>query len=126
MQHEQLWALERAFWRGGTDVYDQYLAPQVLMVLPSPAGIMDRGAIMDSITTAPRWAEVTFSNQRAITPTEDVVVLAYDARAHRSVRESEYRAHCSSTFVRMAGEWKLAGHHQAPAPSLAVSDEGHP
>lgn len=126
MGHEQLWALERNFWRGGTDVYDQCLAPQVLMVFPSPAGIMDRGAIMDSISKAPRWADVTVSNQRAIAPVKDVVVLAYDARAHRDVGGSEYRAHCSSTFIRMAGEWKLVGHQQAPDSSTAVGDEGQP
>lgn len=126
MEHEQLWALERNFWQGGTDVFDQCLAPQVLMVFPSPAGIMDRGAIMDSISKAPRWTDVTFSNQRAIAPAEDVVVLAYDARAHRDVGESEYRAHCSSTFIRMSGEWKLVGHQQAPDPFISVRDEGQP
>lgn len=126
MQQEQLWAIEQTFWRGGTDVYDQYLAPQALMVFPPPEGIMDRGAIMDSITKAPRWTDVTFSNRRSIVPAENVVILAYDARAHRDSTGSEYRAHCSSTFVRMAGEWKLVGHQQAPDPSIAVGDEDQP
>ena len=81
---------------------------------------------MDSITKAPRWADVTFSNQRAIAPAADVVVLAYDARAHRDVGESEYQAHCSSTFIRIAGDWKLVGHQQTPDPSIAAGDGDQP
>lgn len=37
MGMDDIWELARAFWFGGTDVYEQRLGPEALMVFPAPA-----------------------------------------------------------------------------------------
>ena len=114
MAHERLWNLERAFWTGGAEVYRSELAVDTVMVFPPPAGVMRRQATIESIEAAPRWREVAFDDGQVVAPAPDVTVLVYDATASRDGDSSPYRARCSSTWVRAAGEWKLAAHQQTP------------
>ena len=42
-QDEDLWKKEERFWLGDAEFYEQALAPDAIMVLPPPAGILDHG-----------------------------------------------------------------------------------
>jgi Domain of unknown function (DUF4440) len=112
MSEETLWSLEQKFWTGDAALYESRLAPTALMVLPDPAGILDREQAIESIRTAPRWAAVEFDDRREIRPAAQVVVLAYIARARRARDQTDYHARCSSTYVDDQGRWLLALHHQ--------------
>ena len=63
-----LWRLEREFWLGGAEVYERSLAPGALMVLPPPAGVMDRDARIRSIREGARGSGVDFSARRPLSP----------------------------------------------------------
>lgn len=111
---EQLWQLEKQFWLGDAAFYERTLAPQALMVLPPPAGVLGRAATIDSIRSGARWRDVSFDDRHLVPVARDTVVLAYAARADRGDGEAVYTARCSSVYVRGDRDWHLALHHQTP------------
>lgn len=112
-QDQALWRLEEQFWQGGADFYELALAADALMVLPAPAGVLDRAGTIESIRAADRWRNVSITDRhQAIAG--PVAVLAYSARAERGEGDAAYAARCSSTYVRDDDRWRLLLHHQAP------------
>src|SRR5690606_20509551 len=111
-QAQDLWRLEEQFWTGDAAFYERALAPDALMVLPAPVGVLGRAATIESIRSAPRWRKVSFMRQHHAAPGADIVVLAYEVQADRGDDASSYAAQCSSTYVRIGGSWRLALHHQ--------------
>ena len=113
MEDKEFWALERDFWLGGVFVYEARLAAQSLMVLPEPAGVLERTETINSIEAGTRWSNVNILNKKAVFPSENVALLTYRAHAARDGTQ-EYIAQCSSVYVLENAEWKLAVHHQSP------------
>ena len=109
-----LWQLEEQFWLGSSDFYSTALAPDALMVLPQPAGILDRAATIKSIGSGNRWLKVSFQKKHLVSAGSAAAVLAYLAHADRGTPDSAYVAQCTSTYVREHGQWLLVVHHQAP------------
>lgn len=118
MQHA-LWNLERAFWLGGVDVYQDHLAADALMVFPAPVGVLDRAATLAAIEAAPRWRSALFSAQRTLQPAADVFILCYAVHAKRDDAQPGYAALCSSTYVRQGEQWRLVLHQQTPSQGSA-------
>jgi hypothetical protein len=110
-----LWQLEEQFWLGSSDFYSTALAPDALMVLPQPAGILDRAATIQSIGSGNRWHKVSFQKKRLVSAGPAAAVLVYLAHADRGAPDSAYVAQCTSTYVREHEQWLLVVHHQAPA-----------
>lgn len=115
-QKQALWQLEERFWLGSAEFYEATLAPDALMVLPPPAGVLDRAATIASIRDGGRWRDVSLRQRHVATSGATTAVLAYVARADRGSPESAYAAQCSSTYVREAGQWRLLLHQQTPLP----------
>ena len=114
MNHDQgLWRLETQFWLAGAEFYERVLCADALMVLPPPAGVLDRVATLESVRGA-RWRNVSIEARHLEFPDPRVAMLAYVARAERGVPTSVYVAQCSSTYVLSADGWRLALHHQTP------------
>ncbi|HET6632974.1 MAG TPA: DUF4440 domain-containing protein [Rhodanobacteraceae bacterium] len=111
-QEQELWRLEEQFWLGDAAFYERALAPKALMVLPAPAGVLDRAATLESICSTSRWQNVSFLQKHYAASTPDTAVLAYVVEADRGSKNSGYAAQCSSTYVRIKGSWQLALHHQ--------------
>lgn len=111
---DELWQLEERFWLDGADFHARTLAPDALMVLPPPAGVLDRAASVESIRSAPRWRRIDLAERRHAQVSADTVILSYMASADRDGTDATYRAQCSSTYVREQGRWLLALHHQTP------------
>lgn len=112
---KELWRLEEQFWLADGAFYERTLAPGALMVLPEPAGILDRAATIDSIRAAARWQQVSFKEQQEALFGIETAVLAYRIQADRGSSGPSYAARCSSTYVRDSGQWLLLLHHQTPA-----------
>lgn len=109
----RLWLLEREFWLGGADVYRRHLADDALMVFPGM--VLPKSQTVDSIASAPRWTDVTFSDERLVWLAPDVVALVYHATASREHDPAPYSALASSIYVRRDGDWQLALHQQSPS-----------
>jgi hypothetical protein len=120
-QADDCWRLEEQFWLGGADFYERTLAPDALMVLPDPVGVLDRQATIASIRAGARWQGVVFRDRHVVCPGPDVAMLVYAAVAHRGADSANYAARCSSTYLRAAGQWQLVLHHQAP---MQADDDG--
>ena len=113
-QANALWKLEERFWLGSADFYAAHLAEHALMVLPPPAGMLNRQATIESIGAGARWRRVSFEGRHAVTASPTTAVLAYMAHAERDAPGSTYRAQCSSTYVHEQGQWRLLLHQQTP------------
>lgn len=112
-QSNAIWELEERFWLGSPDFYASALAPEALMVLPQPAGILGRDETIDSISSGSRWRAVSFKERHCVFPAPETAVVAYVAHADRGP-DTSYSARCSSTYVRDNGRWLLVLHHQTP------------
>jgi hypothetical protein len=111
---DELWRLEERFWLDGADFHTRTLAPDALMVLPPPAGVLDRAASVESIRSAARWRRVDMDQRRHAQVSADTAILAYVAKADRGGSDAPYEAQCGSTYVRVQGRWLLALHQQTP------------
>lgn len=118
MHERELWAIEKELWTAGEDVFEQRLDAGAIMVCPA-YGSLPRQAFLDVVRQQPcsEWARLT--DTHSYSPFPDVAVLAYNVHA---IKEgSDYHAHCSSTYVRINGNWLLAMHHQS---QLAQQPQG--
>jgi hypothetical protein len=88
----RLMDLEREFWEADADFYDRNLAPDAVMVLPDPAGVLDRDAVVHAIGSSARWVEVRMDDIRLIRLGDDVAALAY-RRRHAEPPESPSTPH---------------------------------
>ncbi len=107
-------ALEEQFWKGDADFYRRGLTAEALMVFPDPAGVLGKEETVASISQAPRWRDVEFTEVRAVTLAADAALLVYRATARRA-EEAPYVTRASSVYVRHEGAWALAFHQQTPA-----------
>ncbi|MGO1541230.1 MAG: DUF4440 domain-containing protein [Luteimonas sp.] len=114
MTDGDLWQMEAGFWTGDADFYQRHLAHGAMMVFPPPAGVLDRGRIIETISTASRWRDVDMRDRQVARPNPDTVVLAYRASARRDGDASPYRAVCGSVYTRFADGWRLVLHQQSP------------
>lgn len=109
---EQLWNDEHSFWTGEATFYETRLADICLIVFPPPTGILQRDAIIDTLSQAPRCLSVSFFEQAFATPASNVRLLAYRASADRN--GAHYECYCSSTYLLDGEHWLLAHHQQTP------------
>ena len=106
-------ALEEQFWKGDADFYRQRLTAEALMVFPDPVGVLGKEETVASISQAPRWRDVEFTEVRAVMLATDAALLVYRATARRP-EHATYVTRASSVYVRENGAWKLAFHQQTP------------
>ena len=105
---------EKAFWTGSVDYYERWLARDVLMVFPVPAGVLAREDVLAGIRAGTRWLSVEMTDITVRRPGEFVFTLAYRARAQKSHSLLDYAALIGSVYVLEDGEWKLAFHQHTP------------
>src|SRR5918992_5622849 len=90
-------ALEEQFWKGDADFYRQRLTADALMVFPDPAGVLGKEETVASISQAPRWRDVEFTEVKAVMLAADVALLVYRATARRAEHATYVtRAACMS------------------------------
>ncbi len=107
---DDIWSVEKRLWTDGADAYEELMAANCTMVF-GLSGIMKRADILKSLRRAPRWSDVTISNSVIAQHNQTVVVLAYQANAERE-SGAGYEAVCSSTYIRVDGQWRIAQHQQ--------------
>lgn len=110
-------ALEREGWEAlaGDDPVGWWadrLDEQALMVFPG--FVASREQALQGMAEAPPWAWFRLDDVRAV-DLGDTALVVYSAAARRD-GQPEYRALMASTWVRRAGEWRLALHQQTPVP----------
>lgn len=107
-----VWDIERRLWLEGAEAYGECMAPDCVMAFAG-VGVMRGADIVESLREAPRWRDVTMSDQVEAAPTRETTVIAYVAEASRDEGQN-YRALCTSTYLRVDGRWAIAQHQQTP------------
>ena len=77
--------------------------------------VLAKSQTVETIAAGSRWTSVSFSDQRLVKWTSEVVALAYRASGSREREPSAYSTLVSSVYVKRAGEWNLALHQQSPS-----------
>ena len=110
MTTETLWQMEEDFWLRGADFFERAMAPDALMVFPAPVGVLNGGAVLESLRGVPRWSSCTFED-KAEAEAGDAAALVYKVCAMRE-GAAPYHAICTSTYVRSGETWLLLAHQQ--------------
>ena len=109
----QLWEVEKQLWTGPAENYDRLMAQDCVMVFPLPAGILSRDAIIETVKMAPRWDDVELDSVSETQSNDTTITLAYVGRGLKG--SDTYEAYCSSTYIRVNGDWRIVQHQQTPA-----------
>ena len=113
MDRALLEALEKQFWTGDAEFYDQHLARDALMVFAETVGVMTREHVVNAVAASSRWGEVSLEQIRFVELDANAAILSYTARARRE-DGTEHTALLSSTYVQRGGRCWLAFHQQTP------------
>lgn len=115
---DELIQIEHAAWdalstsgEAATVFYEEFLAKDVLMLLPGGLVIDDRAQVIASMQ-GPPWESFEIAEERVLPLGDDTAVVAYRGIARRD--GNDYNALFNSTYVREAGAWRLALHQQTP------------
>ena len=110
---QRVWQLEEQFWTGSVEGSSAAVHAEALMAFPAPAGILGHAAILEGLRGSARWQAVAMEDRLLSGPADDLIVLAYTARAVRA-GAATYAAYCTSTWLRSGGDWKVVQHQQTP------------
>ncbi len=121
MRMDELLSLEHQGWMSlcqgtGSEFYGQLMTDDAVMVLPHGL-LLDRRAVIASLSDAPAWDNYEIANERIIELDDDNAVLVYTGEATRG-EEPPFSALMSSVYTRQKGELKLALYQQTPIPEV--------
>ena len=116
----ELIQIEKGFWHNGNSeaYYREHMADSGLAVLEP--GIMSKGQAIEMTSISKPWADVEFSDVRAVPLCVDCIALIYSANGHRPDNHEAYQARVVSTYIRREGKWLLALHQQTMVSPKAL------
>lgn len=106
-------AIEKGFWTGGEDYFLAHADSQCLVAFARMSAVMARAELAATVSGARRWSDPHIEVKGVVRPTEDLVVLSYEARSSRGTDE-EYHALVSSAYICRRDGWKLVFHAHTP------------
>jgi hypothetical protein len=109
---ETLWDLEQKFWLEGPDFHARQLTDDCVLLLPQPAGVLGKDGAVEWVRATPRWTGVRFGGRRLLRLHDRVILLAYNASAHRRKELTTYRTLVSTVYVNRDGDWRVAFHQE--------------
>ncbi len=112
LQNELL-KIEKTFWTGGPEAYQDHCDADCLVVFTDMAGVMKRDDIAKT-AQAGRWTDPKLTLKGFKSLSDSSAVICYDCTA-RKKDGAPYHAVISSGYVRRTEGWKLAFHQQTPS-----------
>ena len=117
MNSTDLYQIEKSLWTNDPNVYRDALCQDALLLFQE-TGVITRdtavAAIREENRESRRWAEVRFSDERVLSPTQHTRVLIYKATARWNDEQNPIAVLCSSIYALQSDEWKLVLHQQTP------------
>lgn len=112
MDDARLWGSEKSLWTTDRAGYQAVISDDALMVLPGHPHVLAGADAVQAVSATPRWAEVTFTDQKVSRPQEGLIVVAYAVEASKD--HERYTARCTTTYLRLTPEeWRVIQHQQA-------------
>ena len=109
---QDLMTIERSFWTGGPEAYEDHTDEQCLVVFTDMAGVMSRDDIAKTAEKG-RWKDVEFTPKGMAELADTSAVVTYECSARRKDGQP-FHALVSSGYVKRPDGWKLAFHQQTP------------
>ena len=106
--------IEKRFWEGTDEFYEENLAEDPVMIFPKPTGVLNKSEVMESVSGEQRWKNIEFSDVQINKASDSAVQLVYEATAESTQDGSEFKTLASSLYVKKNGSWKLVSHQQTP------------
>jgi hypothetical protein len=111
---QDLLALEKQFWTGGSKFYEENVDESCLIAFNSDmAGVMSNKDIAATVKDGNRWKDLEIELKGLVAHSVDTAILTYEARATREGGE-HYAALVSTGYVKRDGRWKMVFHQQTP------------
>lgn len=111
LEHD-LMTIERNFWTGGPEAYQQFADETCLLAFGDMAGVKSKEEMAKSAEKG-RWGELTMKKKGIAQLSDDSAVITYEATTTRKDGKL-YHALVSSAYVKRPTGWKLAFHQQTP------------
>jgi hypothetical protein len=117
MNSTEIFEIERSLWSNDPTIYRERLHDDALLVFRE-TGVITRddavAAIRELNSLNHYWAEVSFADQRVLSPTSDTCILVYRAIARWNYADSPQTVLCSSIYTERSGQWRVVFHQQTP------------
>lgn len=111
---QDLLALERQFWTGGSRFYEENIDESCLIAFNSDmAGVMSNKDIAATVKDGNRWKDLEMELKGLVTPSDDTAILSYEVRA-TGESGARYAALVSTGYAKRDGRWKMVFHQQTP------------
>lgn len=107
---QDLMTIERTFWTGGPEAYEDHADDKCLVVLADSAAMMSRDQIAKTAEQG-RWTDIALQPKGVAELDDSSAVITYECNAKRNDGR-RYHALVSSGYVRRRDGWKLAFHQQ--------------
>jgi hypothetical protein len=107
---QDLMAIERTFWTGGPEAYEDHADDRCLVVFSELASVMSRDEIAKTAEQG-RWSDVALTPKGVAQLADTSAVITYECSAAREDGRP-YHALVSSAYVKRTDGWKLAFHQQ--------------
>ena len=114
----ELTDIERTLWTNDAEIYGRTFLPEAVLIFPEIGRIdleFALNALREESAAGRRWAEVAFSDIRALTVAPDVALLHYGATARWNYKEDAEKVLCATLYVKRDGAWRVAFHQQTAA-----------
>ena len=109
---QDLMSIERTFWTGGPEAYEDHADDKCLVVFADMANTMSRQDIAKTAEKG-RWEHVALEPKGLAELDDASAVVTYECTAERKDGRA-YHALVSSAYVKRRDGWKLAFHQQTP------------
>ncbi|RVT85115.1 hypothetical protein DXV76_04875 [Rhodobacteraceae bacterium CCMM004] len=120
-QEDLLWRLEREYWACGSGNRENSAGPSALIVL-APDRILEGADLAAAHRDEPCWEDVDLYDRHLAYQAIGLAVLAYKVSATHAAQQEEFRATCSSVWMREHGHWMHIQHHRTfVAPEAAAA-----
>ncbi|NJC34974.1 hypothetical protein GGR88_002488 [Sphingomonas jejuensis] len=114
MDDDRVWDFETKLWKADEAFYRDNLDDKVIMVMPSPFGVMDGEQVIKGVSDTPRWSTVEFSEQRISRIQYGLLVAGYRVHADKEDAPT-YEAWCTTTYrLDDQDKWWVVQHQQTP------------
>nr|WP_281721892.1 hypothetical protein [Nitrosomonas nitrosa] len=105
-----LWDMEERFWTSGADSARASTAPDAVMIVPYPPGILQSDRIWSHLHHWTGWRSVVMAERR-VTRRHELAILTYRVSAEKPAA-AIFTALCASTYFHDDDSWLRLSHQQ--------------
>lgn len=114
----KIWKIEKEVWLKGHIAMEKYVLPEAVIIPPYPMPPQRLEVLLEASKRAQPFQELEISEQQFLNLGSTVLITYFASAKHKRFR-NRYLARCKTTYVRMAGLYKIAGHAHIRLPKDA-------